>query len=154
MHYFKSPNKEEATLLYKELAKKLHPVKGGDPVLWEAITKEFQSLNFDKKPVEVAKVERFNIEPTDPKPVPNEVLEAAKFARTLDGCNVEILGRWVWVTGSTLKHWQTLKTKGFFYSQKKNACYYHTKEDSLRGRRRQKELPLEEIEKRHQKQLF
>ena len=45
------------------------------------------------------------------------------------GLNIELCGSWVWVTGNTYPHKDTLKTAGFFWSNKKTAWYFRPAEN-------------------------
>ena len=43
---------------------------------------------------------------------------------TLDGLMIEICGAWVWVTGNTRAHKETLKANGYRYAGKKKAWHF------------------------------
>lgn len=42
----------------------------------------------------------------------------------LAGLSVEVCGAWVWVSGNTKEHRETLKTAGFFWAHKKSMWYF------------------------------
>lgn len=61
---------------------------------------------------------------------------------TLTDVTVELVGSWIWVTGNTYIHRDTLKGLGFGWAGKKHAWYYH-KGDYHKGGK--KEIPLDDI---------
>ena len=69
---------------------------------------------------------------------------AAKVAEIigLKGIIVELVGRWIWVTGETFKAKAQLKAAGFWWASKKYAWYWHKPEDSCASRSKK---TLEEI---------
>ena len=50
--------------------------------------------------------------------------ECANQLKRLEGLVVEICGSWVWVAGDTIKHKQSLKTMGLFWSPSKRKWYW------------------------------
>ena len=54
----------------------------------------------------------------------------------LDGLMIEVCGAWVWVTGQTRQHKETLKGAGFRFASKKKAWYFRPEDwrSSSRGR--------------------
>ena len=58
---------------------------------------------------------------------PEELNEAIKVATSLDGILVEIAGAWLWVSGDTRKHKDTLKAAGFMWAPKKERWYFRPK---------------------------
>ena len=66
-----------------------------------------------------------------------EVLESADYGEAINnalnvimglGLNIELCGSWVWVTGNTYLHKETLKAGGFYWSHKKTAWYFRPEE--------------------------
>ncbi len=51
----------------------------------------------------------------------------------LPSITLEIVGNWLWVTGSTYPVRQQLKDAGLFFASKKAAWYYRTEEYKTRG---------------------
>ena len=62
------------------------------------------------------------------------------------GIHIEICGSWIWVTGNTYPHRDTLKNAGYMYSKSKKA-WYHAGE-GLKGKRRGR-YSLNQIRKLH-----
>jgi uncharacterized protein involved in tellurium resistance len=58
--------------------------------------------------------------------LPNELKEAAIFAKSLDGLRLELVGSWLWVYGETKKHKEALKNYGFKFSFKHQAWRFTT----------------------------
>lgn len=48
----------------------------------------------------------------------------------LEGIEIELIGRWIWITGNTKEHKETLKKLNFKWCRKKGAWSWHRKEDS------------------------
>lgn len=62
------------------------------------------------------------------------------------GCNVEIIGSWLWITGSIDQFRTKLIQSGFKYSKDKHACYYHKGHYAKFAKgKRARELSLPEI---------
>lgn len=59
---------------------------------------------------------------------------------------VELVGSWIWVSGNTYAHRDTLKALGFGWAAKKHAWYYHKGEYKRRGK---KEIPLDDIKAKY-----
>lgn len=63
----------------------------------------------------------------------------------LPGILIEIVGRWIWVTGETYPVRAELKAAGFRFASRKVAWYWHAPEDKCRGGKK----TLEEIKTRY-----
>lgn len=61
----------------------------------------------------------------------------------LDSILVELIGEWLWISGETKKHKETLKMLGFKFSAKKSAWYYHKREKFYRYSK--KNLSLQDL---------
>ena len=53
----------------------------------------------------------------------------------LSGLMIELCGSWLWITGNTKEHKDTLKSLGFKYSSNKQAWYYHEGEYHKHGKK-------------------
>ena len=60
----------------------------------------------------------------------------------LDGIKIEICGSWLWSSGDTRQHKETLKRLKFRWSQSKKAWYFH---NTPYHKRSNKNLTLDEI---------
>jgi hypothetical protein len=64
----------------------------------------------------------------------------------LDSINIELVGLWIWVTGSTYQHKDKLKEAGMYYASKKTAWYYRPQELKCSNR---KSMSLDEIKSKY-----
>ena len=131
---------EELKRLYHALAFQHHPDRGGDTAMMQAINAEYDRLfaivgsthrNAEGKTYTKATAET----PEDFK----DIIEALV---RLPGLVIEIIGSFVWVTGNTRQHKDTLKALDFRFNGKKAAWYlapegWH--------RRTRKQFDLDEI---------
>jgi len=108
---------EEVKKRYKELALKHHPDRGGNTAIMQQINLEYESIiknpfySFSEKSQE--EQEEFIKYPE----IINKIIG-------LDGILIEIIGNWIWLSGSTYPHRQHLKDIGFFFAPKKVMWYY------------------------------
>lgn len=63
-----------------------------------------------------------------------------------EGIEIDIVGSWVWVTGNTYPHRETLKAAGFMWAAKKQAWYWRPEEE--KGKRRSR-MSLDEIKEKY-----
>ena len=133
--YFKDcKTAEDVKKCYKHWAKKLHPDCGGDAEEFKKMLAEYE-VTFEKlKTVHVnAQGEEYRKETTE---TPQEFAEVINKIIHLDGIIIEIIGSWIWLTGNTLIHKETIKAAGFFWSHNKKAWYFNgdDKKSTRRGR--------------------
>jgi len=101
---------EDVKQLYKKLAMLHHPDKGGDTLTMQQINAEYQqilkdkSFSFDNEEQE----KDFIIYP-----------EVISRLIVLDQVLIELIGSWIWVSGNTYKHRETLKKAGLFFAPEK-----------------------------------
>lgn len=69
----------------------------------------------------------------------------------LEGVNVELIGRWIWLSGNTFPHKDILKGLGFRFASKKKCWYWHKDEDACRSR---KNMSLDEIKEKYGCETF
>ena len=134
--YFKEAKDiEEAKKLYKKLAFLHHPDRGGDIEIMKAVNNEYELIvnilaeNKEEEKAAAAEVEKF-------KDIINKIIG-------LDGIIIEVVGSWVWVSGDTKPHKDTIKAAGFFWAAKKQKWYYRPEEEkgrSSRGRKSYQEI--------------
>lgn len=123
MYFQNCKTAEELKKEYRTLAKQLHPDCGGDPEKFKEMQFAFEKA-FDRlKNIHVnAAGERYEKETTE---TAAEFMDLINELLKLDGINIELCGAWIWITGDTKKHKETLKTRGFQWSKNKTAWYYH-----------------------------
>jgi hypothetical protein len=133
-------SEEQIKTRYRDLCKQHHPDLGGCEETMKAVNLEYEErLRGEyRKDYSDDQAEDFvNLE--------KEV--AAKVAEIigLQGIIIELVGRWVWVTGETYKAKAALKAAGFWWASKKFAWYWHKPEDACRGGKKS----LEEIKQKY-----
>lgn len=122
---------EEVKALYKKLAMKLHPDLGGSKEAFQAMYNEYEEA-FDRlKNVHAAADGGTYERAAAPSETAQEFADLINQLVMMDGLKVELVGRWIWVTGDTFQHKTALKAAGFKWASKKKAWYWHTAEDSV-----------------------
>ena len=131
--YFILPGtREELKQQYRDLCFKHHPDMGGDTRTMQEINAEWAKIQAQAAYSEAS--DRQKTAHADGKKSAadyhdlNEVTEILRakieIALNLSGVDVELMGLWVWCTGNTKEHKDTLKENGFKWSQNKTAWYY------------------------------
>lgn len=125
-------NQDEAKKLYKELARKHHPDVGGDLRTMQEINAEYARFQASGANSEArqrqreanAQGKKSAADYQDIDEVTEKVRVKIEFALNLDGVEVELMGLWVWLTGNTKAHKESLKADGWKWSPKKSAWYF------------------------------
>ena len=131
---------EELKKEYKIQAKKLHPDNGGNEGAFKEMQAEFSTTWERLKNIHMnAEGETYSQETAE---TAGEYMDIIEILIHLDGVETEICGRWIWCSGETRQHKNTLKSLGFRFSRNKTAWYYHT--GSYR-RRHDRDYTLEDI---------
>ena len=142
---------EEAKALYKKLAKANHPDLGGDTETMKAINAEFEKV-FD-----LLKNKHTGANNTTYTAKSDSTETAAEFMNIINKlihCNglvIELVGRWIWLTGNTYEHRNIIKSLGFTWATRKKAWYWHAPEDKSFNR---KEMSLNEIRSLYGSKVF
>ena len=144
MKYFKNcKTAEELKKEYRKLAMKLHPdIVGGDGEEFKAMQAEFEKLWERLKDVHQTAEGKTYTAKQETAETPQEFIHIINVLIGLQGVDVEICGSWIWVSGNTKAHKETLKQLNFKWANKKKAWYYHAEPYHKRSRR---ELTLDEI---------
>jgi len=138
---------EEVKEIYRTMARKLHPDVNTAP----NATQQMQDLNRqyelafnllknihrsikDATEVYTAKEET--------KEIPSDFIEIINAIIALQGITIELIGRWVWVTGETKQYKDIFKAHKFAWSNPKQAWSWHKPEDATHNRKR---IPLDKI---------
>ena len=147
MMYFKDcKTAEDVKARFKDLAKKLHPDCGGDAEEFKKMMSEYEKA-FDRLKNVHATAEGQTYES---KKASQQT--AQQFADIItkiifcEGLHIEICGTWIWVTGNTYQHRETLKAAGFTWSKSKKAWY--NAGEPLQGKRRGR-YSLNQIRRMH-----
>lgn len=136
MNYFKEvKSMEELKQQYRQLAKKYHPDVGGTDEDMRAINAEYDALKEKLKGSE------------------QESEEADLFRQAVESIinlnvEIEVCGRWIWVSGETRPHKETLKQSGYRWAPKKKMWYWAPSQDRRR-RRPRTNTPMEQIRQKY-----
>jgi hypothetical protein len=115
---------EEVKAQYKKLAKQYHPDLGGDTATMQEINREYAFAT-----AQAIKGENLTEEETE-----NEIRMSEAYRNAVEqvihlpGITVELVFKWLWVTGATYSHKTALKAAGFLFAPKKVAWYFRTEE--------------------------
>jgi len=133
---------EEVKSIYHKMAIMLHPDKP------TGNTEAMQDLNnqYDLAFMKLKDVHKSIKEGTEPyytastptQEAPQEFRDIINALINLKGIEVEICGRWLWVTGDTKPLAKTLSAMGCRWCNNKKAWSWHFAEDGCRGRGKKK----------------
>ena len=130
---------EDLKELYYKLAMENHPDRGGDLETMKAINAEFDSAFLRLKDIHRSikdETEPYYTAKKSTTETAGEFRDIIEALLKMDGITVELIGRWIWVTGNTKEYKDTLKAMGFRWAPKKLAWSWHKDEDwtSSRGK--------------------
>lgn len=136
---------EEVKKQYFALAKKYHSdLTGGSDETMKEINAEYSKLHKRFKDIHASiKPEQETYTAAEPtNECPDDFINIVTALLKM-GVNVELCGRWLWVSGDTKPHREDLKAMGCRWSAKKGMWSWHYPEDGVR--RRKKTASMEEI---------
>lgn len=147
MTYFKNCKTiEDVKEVYRKFAKKLHPDCGGNAEEFKKMSAEyttaynrFKNIHRDQKTDQTEKTEYREYTAEEFADIINKVIH-------LDGVEIEIVGTWVWLSGNTYPHRETIKAAGFFFSSKHKKWYFN---GSTKKSRKHSKLSYEEVKNIH-----
>ena len=130
MTYFTNcKNIEDVKETFRDLAKKLHPDCGGDAEQFKKMMAEYTIIFKRLKNVHRAaekKAEQAEQEShTEYTESPEEFADIISKVIYMDGVEIEIVGRWIWLSGNTYAYKDDIKAAGFFWSSKHKKWYYN-----------------------------
>ena len=108
---------------YRKLAIKHHPDKGGSTVDMQEINAEYEILSKRLINNEASFTDgRRDFEHHVSETLRQKINEIISFPSDV---NIEIIGRWIWVSGNTRPLKDTLKQQGFRFSGNKKSWYWY-----------------------------
>jgi hypothetical protein len=109
---------------YRELCKQLHPDCGGTTGAMQDLNAEYAQM-----------LKRVMQGDYTTEAETSELLYRDKIAAIahLDGLELEIIGKWLWVSGNTYRHRATLRHEGFCFAPVKKLWFYRSLEYRTRA---------------------
>ncbi len=130
--YFKSISTlEELRKQYKELLKLHHPDNGGDVGTMQEINAEYDVLFKRLKDCHESSA-KDSAEKTSYSNMKYDFAEDEKLRDILNkvihfsDITIEIIGNWIWISGSTYQYRKELKEIGFRFAGQKKMWYWHS----------------------------
>lgn len=135
MKYFiNCKNLQEAKELFRTLAMQNHPDKGGDTATMQAINAEFEHCCKNKLFGEKNNFNSYyNVE---------QFQEVINKIAHLNNIIIEVCGLWLWISGDTRQHKETLKAAGCRWASKKMLWYWRPEQQNFKHT---KSLDMSEI---------
>ena len=121
---------EDLKQAYFKLAKKYHSDVGGNDEIMKEINSEYSELHSRLKDVHRSMFkdgknsEEFYTSKTETAECPEDFINIVRELLKM-GLDVELCGRWLWITGGTKKWAEQLKKLGCRWSPKKVAWSWH-----------------------------
>lgn len=130
---------DELKKAYRAAAMQYHPDRGGSTEIMQAINAEY-SARFEvlKRQQNAAAAEDQTGKTQATTESAGDFIEIINHLLQLDGLEIELCGRWLWIGGETRKHKDALKACGCRWSNSKKLWYWHFREEGehwSRGRR-------------------
>lgn len=143
---------EDAKELYKKLCRDFHPDMNDTDT-----TADMQSINNEFEQVFKTLKNKHRTDNTDTTAdsrengaetteTPTEFMHIINSLIHCEGVQIDLVGRWIWLTGNTYQYKNLIKGLGFKWASKKKCWYWHTDEDTCRSR---KGLSLDEIKSKY-----
>lgn len=132
---------DELKKAYKAAAVKYHPDMGGDTATMQAINAEY-TARFDV----LKRSQNVQAEEDETGRTRATTESAGDFIRIIDhllrmdGLEIELCGRWLWIGGNTKAHKEELKACGCRWSSSKKLWSWHFAEDGDRWHRGSKSM--------------
>jgi hypothetical protein len=145
-HFSGCYSKDEIKRRFRDLCKLHHPDLGGDEETMKSVNLQYEdALRGEFRKTMSEDEAETNVE------MEREVAAKVSEIIRLRGIVVELVGRWVWVTGDTYPVKDTLKAAQFAWAGKKRAWFWHKAEDSVSSRGKK---TLEEIKAKYGSQIL
>ena len=140
--YFKDcKTLEELKAVYRKLAMKNHPDVGGDTETMQKINAEYEIV-FERLKAEQnsrAAADKTGRTYATAEQAADFIDIISKLIR-MDGLEIELCGRWLWISGETMKHKDALKAAGCRWSSNKKMWSWHFPEDGVYKKHKAKSM--------------
>ena len=139
---------EELKSQYRKLCMKHHPDRGGNTADMQEINGEYETLFNRYKDIHRSTREdgpRTYTAETKTAETPWDFINICNELFKLDGIEVELCGRWLWIGGNTLIHREHLKKLGCAWSKNKQKWSWHFPEDAARKYKGKKAWSMDRI---------
>lgn len=139
---------EDVKATYKSLAKKYHPDIAGaeSTATMQEINSEFEKAFEKYKNIhESAEGNTYETEQQTTE-TPAEFMEIINKLINCEGLNIELVGRWIWLSGNSYPYKDIIKSLGFKWANTKKAWYWHSEQDGTANRKR---MSLEQIKEKY-----
>lgn len=124
MRYFENVNCiEDVKQTFRKWAMELHPDKGGNAESFKEMMAEYERMYAKYENIYRSKDGGTYRDEEKPHQTASEYSELINELIKLHGIEIEIIGTFIWITGDTKPHKETLKELGFKWSKKKAAWY-------------------------------
>jgi len=133
---------EEIKKQYRKLAQQFHPDHNRDTdtnKIMAEINSQYEKFRYQKFTATNHETKKTYEQEFDPFDGYREIIDQII---NLQGITIELCGSWLWITGETKQHKETLKELGFTFAFKKTAWYW--KPGTYR-KKSKKELNLDQI---------
>jgi len=140
--YFENVNcSEQLKRQYFVLAKKYHSdITGGSDEKMKELNNEYAELYKVYKDIHVSvkdeSAEPYYTAKTPTSEAPEDFIKIIAFLLGLKGLEVELCGRWIWISGDTKPHKDLLKDMGCRWSPEKSMWNWHYSGDSAGYRKK------------------
>ena len=114
---------EELKKMYRALAFQHHPDRGGNLEAMKAVNNEYDALFAKLKDIHTNAQGETYTASTPTSEAPEEFRDIIAALINLDGLVIEIIGKFVWLSGNTKPHKDIIKSLGFRWSNNKMSWY-------------------------------
>jgi hypothetical protein len=135
--------RDEVKTKYRDLCKQHHPDRGGVLANMQAINCEYVEA---LRTVLQQDTTRSQADIDNEMDIEAVFMEKVQAISGVEGLIIELVGRWIWVTGNTYAVKDRLKQEGFMWAKKKVAWFWRSDDDKAPNT---KEMSLEAIREKY-----
>ena len=140
-YFMNCKNLDELKKAYKAAAMKYHPDMGGDTATMQAINAEYEArFEVLKRSQNEQAAEDATGQTKATTESAGDFIAIVSALLKLDGLEIELCGRWLWIGGETRKHKDALKAAGCRWSSQKKLWSWHYAEDGSHWHRGSKSM--------------